>query len=356
MKRILFLTQSGPQKAASRHRVEQYLPWLEKAGFEAVVRPAILTEEFFVGGGKRSRRRRLRDLFQTFTRRVHDLHQIGDFDMVFVQGPILPSPLFNLESRFAREAPMIFDLDEASYLRRPAGVHPAPLWPQARRVAAICRRARRVVVDNETLAGFVRTQGVEPVVLPTPVDTDAYAPARQMARRAHKIPVLGWIGSPSTQSELQTVVPPLIALHSRAPFVVRLIGARHAALPARFPIEWKEWNLKTEVEDLGHLDCGLAPLQDTPWNRGKCALKVLQYWAAGVPVVASPVGVYREILRDGENGLLAATPAEWTEKVLALIKNPALRQRVIAGGLASVEEKFSLRATAPQFIRLFEEE
>jgi glycosyltransferase involved in cell wall biosynthesis len=351
--KILFLTQGDQQVASSRHRVYQFLPALKEAGIEAVVHPAVAGEEFYEAFISRSFKGNFRRLFRTFTRRVRDLHQLGSFDYVYVQKPILPAPLFNMELRIARQAKMIFDFDDAIYTKR---VGPTPLtnnWPQARRVASICKRAHRVIVGSEELARFARNLNIDPYVIPTVVDTEAYAARSSLHKRAHKIPVIGWVGSPSTQSDLSRVMPSLIELHSKVPFVVRVIGGLISTMPVRFPIEWKAWNLKTEVEDVANLDYGLAPLHDTTWNHGKCGLKVLQYWAAGVPVVASPVGIYKEIIRDGENGLLAANDSEWSEKLLMLIKSRELRHKIIAGGHKTVEEKFSLKAQAPRFVQIF---
>lgn len=355
MKRILFLTQGDVHTASSRHRVLQFLPVLEKAGHEAVVHPAVMAEEFQQTFIARTWQGHLRRLFRTFLRRMQDLHQLADFDYVFVQKTILPAPFFNMELKIVREARMIFDMDDAIFLKRPGGAILANLWPQQRRVAGICRRSHRVTVGNAHLAEFVRQQGAEPVLLPTVVDTDTYATASRRIKHAAKIPVIGWVGSPSTQPDLDLVIPSLIDLHSRTPFVVRIIGGAQSAMPVRFPIEWKGWSLKSEAEDVALLDLGLAPLGDTPWNQGKCGLKVLQYWAAGVPVVASPVGVYREMIRDGENGFLASNREEWAEKLLALIKNAELRRRLIEGGRKTVEERYSLHAMGPRFLQVFEE-
>ncbi|MBI4026155.1 MAG: glycosyltransferase family 4 protein [Verrucomicrobia bacterium] len=355
MKRILFLTQGDIEIASSRHRVFQYLPVLEKSGIEAVVHPAVTTEESREAFAARSWQTGVRRLFRTFTRRVRDLHQLRDFDYIFVQKPILPGPFFNMELRISREAKMIFDFDDAIFMKKRGGMPIANIWPQSGRVAGICRRAHRVVVGNEFLAKFVRKAKAAPVVLPTAVDTEAFAAGSNFEKRAQKIPVLGWVGSRSTQSDLKLLFPPLIQLHSRTPFVVRIIGGSQEPVPLRFPIEWKPWSLQTEINDIAHLDYGLAPMEDNAWNRGKCGLKILQYWAAGVPVIASSMGIYKEIIRDGENGMLAATETEWTEKLLALIKNRDLRQKIIDGGHKTVEEKFSLRALTPHFLSLFEE-
>ena len=354
MKRILFLTQGDAQVSSSRHRVYQYLPVLKKAGYETVVHPAVRQEEFQEAFMTRSWWGNFRRAFYTLSRRMSDLHQLRDFDYVFVQKPILPPPLFNMELRIARETRMIFDFDDAIFLKKPGGAFLTNLWAPSQRIALICQSAHKVIVGNHYLADFVRKTKVEPIVLPMAIDTEAFAASSKVVKHTKKIPLIGWVGSPSTQSDLKHVIPSLIDLHSKTPFVVRAIGATPFSIPVRFPIEWKSWSLKTEIQDIAQLDYGLAPLEDTPRNRGKCGLKILQYWAAGIPVIASPVGVYKEMIHDWENGMLASTAAEWTEKLLAMIKNPNLRHKIIEGGRKTVCETYSLKALTPQFLSLFE--
>ena len=50
----------------------------------------------------------------------------------------------------------------------------------------------------------------------------------------------------------------------------------------------------------------MAPIEDTPWGRGKFSYKVLQYMASGRPCVASPVGTNKELLDQAQIGLAAA--------------------------------------------------
>ena len=81
---------------------------------------------------------------------------------------------------------------------------------------------------------------------------------------------------------------------------------------------------------------------DDFWSRGKCGLKVLQYMAAGLPVVAKPVGVQAELVRHGETGFLAATPAEWADAVGRSARDPELRRRMGWAGRRLVESRYSV--------------
>jgi glycosyltransferase involved in cell wall biosynthesis len=95
------------------------------------------------------------------------------------------------------------------------------------------------------------------------------------------------------------------------------------------------------------------PLPDDAWARGKCGLKLLQFMAAGRPVVASPVGVNARIVRQGENGLLAADEAGWEACLLALARDPALRARLGAAGRDTVEREYSLSGWASRLAETY---
>lgn len=353
--RILFLTQGDRAVLSSRFRVLQYLPLLEAAGHECVVRPAVRAGETAPGGEADGLASVGQRAMRTFTRRVQDLHEIRDYDWVFVQRPILPPPLFDLESRIAREVKMVFDLDAPLYLGRRGGDVPSLAWLRVRRLSGICRRARRVVVENEEIGAFVRQQGVEPVILPSAVETESYATAAGPEKRMLKIPVLGWIAAGATDADLREALPSLFDLHSRAPFVFRIIGGVPHAIPVRCPIEWKARSAAGEAADFSGLDIGLLPLQDTSWNRAQGALRLVQFWASGVPVVASRIGAAARLIRDGENGLLVSGRAEWSARILQLMRDRDLRRRLVAGGRSDALQNHSVRALAPRFLALFED-
>jgi glycosyltransferase involved in cell wall biosynthesis len=97
---------------------------------------------------------------------------------------------------------------------------------------------------------------------------------------------------------------------------------------------------------------GIMPLPDAPWERGKCGYKLIQYMACAKPVVASPVGVNRQLVEPGVNGYLATTPADWTRALNQLRKDAALRARLGAAGRTRVAADYDLQVTAPQLANL----
>jgi glycosyltransferase involved in cell wall biosynthesis len=102
------------------------------------------------------------------------------------------------------------------------------------------------------------------------------------------------------------------------------------------------------VELFNTCDIGVYPLPDDEWSRGKCGFKAIEFMACGVPVVASAIGVNREIIEDGVNGFLAATDDDWVEKLRRLLDDPELRRRMGAAGRTTIEERYSLRVHAPR--------
>jgi glycosyltransferase involved in cell wall biosynthesis len=132
-----------------------------------------------------------------------------------------------------------------------------------------------------------------------------------------------------------------------------LIGSGNVIFPD-VRVEILPWSEETEVALLQTCDVGIMPLPDEPWTRGKCGFKMIQYMACGLPVVASPVGVNKEIVEHGVNGFLAVTNDEWLTALSTLRDNPELRRKMGAAGRRKVEEKYCLQVTAPQYVKLLQ--
>jgi glycosyltransferase involved in cell wall biosynthesis len=203
------------------------------------------------------------------------------------------------------------------------------------------------VAGNDYLAAFARAHNPAVTVIPTAVDTNRFVP-RAAPPPPDRQPVVGWIGSPTTLPYLETIADVLAEVARQHAFVLRVSGAGR---PVHFPgvtVEAAPWSMANEVTLFNTCDIGVYPLTDDEWARGKCGFKAIQCMACGVPVVAAAVGVNREIIVDGVNGFLASTPREWVDKLGRLLTDRALRVRMALAGRQTIEERYSLRVTAPR--------
>jgi glycosyltransferase involved in cell wall biosynthesis len=163
--------------------------------------------------------------------------------------------------------------------------------------------------------------------------------------------VLGWAGTAGGLRYLDALGPALRELAQRRSILVRVIsgGYRRVELPG-VPVDVRPWRPETQLEDLASFDIGLVPLNDSPFERAKFPFKLLQYLALGTPAVVARVGTAAELIRNGENGLLASASHEWCDALERLIDDLELRRRLAARGRDTVAAQFTIERVAPLFI------
>jgi glycosyltransferase involved in cell wall biosynthesis len=260
---------------------------------------------------------------------------------VILQRRLLPVWQVRLLRRRVRR--LIFDFDDAVFLHdsySAKGTYSRVRW---RRFAATVRAADVVVAGNGWLADQAATAGARRrIVIPTCVNPHAYPTAKHDLSRPGVR--LVWVGSASTLQGLERVRPLLEAVGVGAPGVrLKLICDRFLTFE-RLPVELCLWTEATEAAEVAAADIGISWLPDDDWTRGKCGLKVLQYMAAGLPVVANPVGVQADMVRHGESGFLASKPREWVAAIAQLAHDTELRRRMGAAGRRRVEAQYSVAA------------
>lgn len=243
----------------------------------------------------------------------------------------------------------VYDIDDALFVRFTTGVNRRYRWTkqEGRRCRECLRRTKLVLAGNSFLAAHADRYARRVEVLPSCVDPD-----RQPVRQHHDEPsvTVGWIGSTPTTQYLQPILPVLARLNSeriRAKLV--LVGAEQTVSAPW--IEHRPWSLATERDDLASFDIGIMPQPDDDWARGKCGYKILQYFAAGVPAVGSPVGVSTELI-GRERGLIADSADDWYAALQSLIEDPAQRRERGAAARAFVEREYSYQRWAPELAAL----
>ena len=261
--------------------------------------------------------------------------------------PEPPIELFlHMVSKAARKI-TVFDLDDAIFLDHPLLTE------------YFTAKSDLVTVGSHQLATFASKWNKSVHLLPSAVNTDDFAPDIRQPTKAAGC-VLGWHGTAYVQLEyLRILVPVLGRLAKRYDITFKLLGTMGDRRIQRMfrtihglnvdfgPDRWVPYeSLPALIADV---QIGLSPLTNTLWSRSKCAMKALEYMSMGVPVVASPVGEHNYLIKDGVNGLLAASEDEWVSKISHLIEEPGESDRIGQKARETVLRNYSLTAVADDF-------
>ncbi len=320
----------SPDHVCCRYRLKAFVPWFERHGhsLEFVTLPSRWW-------GRLGLLRRLRNA------------------SVILQRKLLARWELALLRRTVRH--LVFDLDDAVFLRdsyAPKGVNDAR---RLHRFAATVSASDAVIAGNTFLAAEAARWAPtnRDYVIPTCVDPSRY-PLFEPWPFAAPLQLV-WIGSSSTLPSLQAIAPRLEDVGRALPGLqIKQICDRFLPFTHVTVVECR-WSAEREAEEIAEADIGISWMPDDRWSRGKCGLKVLQYMAAGLPVVANPVGVHTEMVRHGETGFLASTPAEWLEAIGKLSRDPELRERMGRTGRRFVETNYSVAVGARHWLDVFDE-
>ncbi|NVB81247.1 MAG: glycosyltransferase family 4 protein [Kofleriaceae bacterium] len=334
MTHVAFFTQ-GVKVPAARFRVEALVPALSEH-VECTVLPAqpsVYGDTGSLRGGWRAFAKPM-----SVVDRFRQLGAVERADVVWLQRPMTEYYWTSLERHVAKKKPMVFDFDDAIFHNR---------WGlEARKIKKIIAASRRVVAGNSYLAEFAAAPD-KTVIIPTVVDEKRYTP-----RVDPEGPfTIAWTGMSHNLKELAPYVGALRRVLAETNGRL-LIAAEALDAPflAGLPIEFVKWSPETEVTVLAAGHVGVMPLADTPYNRGKCAFKLIQYMARAIPVVASPVGANNDVVREGVDGLFAVTDEDWADRLLTLARDRELRIRMGTAGRRRVEEAYSVSAVVPRYL------
>jgi glycosyltransferase involved in cell wall biosynthesis len=334
-----------------RYRIEQWAPLLRAEAVQVTFSPFLSSRAMDLLYRPGHLGAKLRESARGYLTRLVEVIRSSRADLVFVyREASLLGPAW-IERLHARRLPLVFDFDDAIYLRDSS---PANAWSRLLKLPgkprAICRLARHVIVGNDVLATFATAHARDVTVVPSTIDTDVY---QVRERPPNPRPVVGWTGSVTTVRYLAALGPALRRLRERVDFELLVIGGQVEIQGVE--VRCVPWRPTTEADDLRSADVGLMPLSEDEWSRGKCGMKALQYMALGIPPVVAPVGVNARIVRDGVDGFHARRDGEWVERIAELLGDAALRHRMGAAARRSVEDAYSARVHAPRVARILRE-
>jgi glycosyltransferase involved in cell wall biosynthesis len=322
--KVAFLIHSL-EVSGCRYRVLQYLPFLKERGIEASV-------HFFKMAGPD---------------RLKLYHRLDQYDLLYIHRKLFFPAEFWYIRKKARK--IIYDFDDAIMYRSSGSKDPYSL---SRRIkfAYMMRRVDSAIAGNQ----FLKSEGLpynpRVEVIPTSIDLSRYTVKNSFDPSGAL--TIGWLGSGSTLKYLKARMPAFENLYRNYPHFQLKMVCDQFLDGFSLPLVKKDWAAKEEEADLKSFDIGVMPLADDPWSKGKCGLKILQYYSVGVPVVCTPVGVNREIVHDGVNGFWAESQEEWEDRLGRLIQNGDLRKKMGLKGRQVVEQEYSLEVNGPRILEI----
>lgn len=344
----LFLTKYSRTGASSRYRSIQYFPFLEEAGIDCVHKP--LFDDSYLQELYEKNRKPLFNVIQRYLARLRTIANSGAYDIIFLEKelfPYLPATFERLLGRM--NTPYIVDYDDAIFHNYDQSDTLMVRSTLKNKIDTVMRSADAVVAGNEYLANRARTAGASQVkVIPTVIDMDRY----RMAPPDDEDPfTIGWIGSPDTIRYVEPITDALNTVCEERDAELVLVGSGREDFSVE-PTQMIEWSEETEVNSICEFDVGIMPLQDGPWERGKCGLKLIQYMGCAKPVVASPVGMNESIVSEGETGYFASDYDQWVDRLKHLADKPDLARQLGKNGYKRVKQNYCLSVTVPELIKL----
>ncbi len=315
MTNLSFFTKYPTQGATSRYRSFAFAARLAQMDYNIEIHsfmPIGYLRDLFAGRPKPKAA-----IIVSYLARLLEVLRSGE--NLIIERELFPLIPYGVESFFLRRKKYILDFDDN-------------VWEDYRgkkllegKYDRLVQNAAGVIVGNVFLAEYVRGLNPNVIHIPTVVDVDRYRPAPG-EKRFDRFS-LAWIGSPVTYRYLEAFAPTLRMLAEHIDFDLIVIASRaleSRAIPG-VSMKFYDWSAETETALLKQSHAGIMPLDDDPFSRGKSGFKLIQYQAAGLPMIASPVGENRRIVGHGANGFLADTPGEWLEALRLLSTDAKLR-------------------------------
>lgn len=306
---ILFISK-GDQASSTRYRALQYFPNFIAEGWQ----PKHIT----ISGG--------------FIPILKALIAAKNANVVVLLRKTFPYPIFWMLRKLSKK--LIFDFDDAIFCN-PNGSYSKT---RMNRFISTVKKCDYIFAGNDYLATEAKKSNPAVTVIPTSVDTDKYD--IHCKKKSDNLELV-WIGSGSTKKYLEEIIPFLEDTAHYVPNLRLNVIADFELFSKHLKIRNVFWSEKSEALELSTADIGIAPMPEDNWTKGKCALKVLQYMAARLPVVSSHSGVNAYVVEDGVSGYLVSDNAQWSKIIVQLSKDKSVLDQMGIHGRHRVINEFS---------------
>jgi glycosyltransferase involved in cell wall biosynthesis len=319
MKNIYFYTKYSELGASSRLRFYQYKKlWLSK-DIDIAFSPLFCN--LYIEKIYNKKKVSFFYIIKSYISRVYKLLSHKNGDILWVQAELFPY-FFSIFERYLkfRGVKLIFEYDDAIFHNYDSGIKSIFF---KNKITNVMKTSSAIIVGNNYLWRYAVDacgQSSKVFVVPTSVEEEKYLAPNLLLNNSSDKLIVGWIGTPNTQKSLKLIEEITSSKFIRDNVRFKLIGANCCPL-VNVEYELVEWSEDKEVDDIYSIDVGIMPLFDIPFEKGKCSYKLIQYMMCGKPVIASPVGMNSDVVKDKVNGFLCNTTEQWINAIVYFCKN-----------------------------------
>lgn len=350
----LLIVCPHPEDVAPGQRLkyEQYFDFFRENGYDLDIKP-FMTMRFWNIVYKRGHF--IEKVFWTilgYLRRLVLIPKIPFYDGMYIFLNIIPFGTPFMEWIYITLNPnYIYDIDDLYYLGRTNKVNKIlRLFRSPAKYEYLMRHAKHIIVCTPYLQQYAGQFNKNITDISSTINTDTYLPIEKNKEKDEII--LGWSGSQSTYPYMHYMDEIIKEIAGERKIKLHILGTDNYRIEGVDVVSYK-WSKDLEIPFIQGFDIGLYPLPlDDEFVYGKSGLKALQYMAIGIPTVATAVGTIFRIIKDGENGFLAKTKEEWKTKLMLLIDNPVLRERIGLNARNTVESEYSIKTNRDKYLSI----
>lgn len=337
-------TQIGP---SSRYRIYQYLPYFKSYNyklnpfFDDKYRPGNfngLNAYFYVLG--------------CYVKRLYYMLKLNKNDIVFVQYEFTQFLPFFLLYFKLRKIRYIVDYDDAVFHDYDQSKSKFIRKIFKNKIKNVIKNASYVITGSPYLTQYALKYNKNVIEIPTSINLDKYKINQENDQEKF---IIGWIGSKTTSVNLIDLIPAFESLQNEGVnFEVRGVGFDINLLNkfSHLPFKVIEWKASTEVNEISQFDVGIMPLTNNPFNKGKCAFKLIQYMACGVPTISTPLEANIKVNKDNDN-LFSNNIEQWINNFKYCLTNNDSLKKTGAKNRNIIEEYYTIQVNHIKYINVF---
>jgi glycosyltransferase involved in cell wall biosynthesis len=348
MSRVHFFTKYTAQGASSRYRTYQYIDGFENEGLHTALYP--LFSNNYVQQYYQTGRKNIWTIVKAYYRRIQQIRNVPQQEILFIEYELFPYLPLWLESFLLRKRKYVLDYDDALFHQYNQSRFFPVRWLLGYKLDQLATKAATVITGSPYLTAYFQQYNSTVVEIPTSLNPADYYTASKPLQPY----LIGWLGSHSSVKNLFPLIPALQQIQSKygVGFVFCGVPAHLQTHFSVLQVDFISWSGAAEKQMLAQIHAGIMPLADTSFNRGKCGFKLIQYMAAGLPTVSTPLEANIKINRSGKN-LHAHSVNEWVVALEKLIENAAYYATVGQDNLQIVNRYYSIQQNTPLYIQVF---